>query len=75
MIPVLGNYLIAMLKDTPLLAAISLVEVLQTAKIIGSHTFRYTEPYTIVGLLFFVLSYPAALILQRLERRFGKSTS
>src|SRR5690606_29780824 len=29
MIPVLGNYLIAMFKDTPLLSAITIVEMLQ----------------------------------------------
>jgi polar amino acid transport system permease protein len=74
MIPALGNYLIAMFKDTPQLGAITFVEILLRAKIIASHSFRYTEPYTIVGLLFFILSYPSALIVRRLERRFGKST-
>jgi polar amino acid transport system permease protein len=72
MIPALGNYFISMFKDTPQLAAITLVELLLSAKIIASHSFRYTEPYTIVGLLFFALSYPSAVVLRRLERRFGR---
>jgi polar amino acid transport system permease protein len=71
-IPMLGNYLIAMFKDTPLLAAISLVEILMKAKIIGSESFRYVEPFTIVGLLFLVLSYSSAILLKRLEDRLNQ---
>ncbi len=39
----LGNYLAAMFKDTPLLSAITVVELLQQSKMIGSATFQYTE--------------------------------
>nr|WP_205597433.1 ectoine/hydroxyectoine ABC transporter permease subunit EhuD [Neobacillus thermocopriae] len=66
-IPMLGNYLISMFKDTPLLSAITVVEMLQTAKIAGSASFRYLEPFTIVGFLFLVLSYPSALLIKQLE--------
>lgn len=67
-VPVLGNYLIAMLKDTPILAAITVVELLQTAKLIGAETFRYLEPLTLVGLIFLVLSLVAAQGVRRVER-------
>lgn len=66
-IPALGNYLVAMFKDTPLLSAITVVELLQTSKIIGSATFRYTEPLTLVGLLFLVLSLAAAWLTRRAQ--------
>ncbi|SHN49941.1 ectoine/hydroxyectoine ABC transporter permease subunit EhuD [Desulfitobacterium chlororespirans] len=72
-IPVMGNYLITMFKETPLLSAITLVEILQTAKIIGSHSFRYLEGFTIVGLLFLLLSYPCSVMIRRLEMRMTKS--
>lgn len=71
MLPALGNYLVAMFKETPLLAAITVVEMFQRAKIISSLTFRPLEPYTLVGVLFFVLSFPSALLIQQLEARFG----
>ena len=71
-IPMLGNYLIVLFKETPLLAAITVVEILQTAKIIGSETWRYLEPITIVGLLFLLLSYPSSLLVQRIEKRMKK---
>jgi polar amino acid transport system permease protein len=68
-LPALGNYVIAMFKEVPLLLAISVVEVVNKAQEIGSQTFRFTEPFTIAGLLFLVLSYPASILVRRLERR------
>lgn len=73
MIPALGNYLIGMFKETPLLSAITVVEMFQEAKIITSETFRTLEPYTLVGVLFFILSYPSAILIRRLEDRFGSA--
>lgn len=75
-VPALGNYLVAMFKDTPLLSAITVVELLQQSKIIGSATFRYTEPLTLVGVLFLLLSLFAAWGVRRLEawlKKFGGS--
>ncbi|WP_413378694.1 ectoine/hydroxyectoine ABC transporter permease subunit EhuD [Alkalihalobacillus sp. 1P02AB] len=71
-IPMLGNYLIVLFKETPLLSAIFVVEMLQVAQSIGGQTFRYVEPITIVGFLFLVLSYPSALFIRYLEKKFGK---
>ena len=75
-VPALGNYLVAMFKDTPLLSAITVVELLQQSKIIGSATFRYTDPLTLVGVLFLLLSLVAAWGVRRLEawlKKFGGS--
>ena len=68
-VPALGNYLIALFKETPLLSAIAIVELLQTAKLIGSETFRYNEPITLAGLILLALSLIAAAVLRRVERR------
>ena len=70
-VPAMGNYLIAMFKDTPMLSAITVLELLQTAKIIGSETFRYLEPLTIVGVLFLMLSLFASAGVRWTERRLG----
>ncbi|WP_019119077.1 ectoine/hydroxyectoine ABC transporter permease subunit EhuD [Brevibacillus massiliensis] len=69
--PVLGNYLIVMFKETPLLSTITVVEMMATAKMIGAASFRYVEAFTIVGLLFLLLSYPSALLVRRLEARIS----
>lgn len=70
-LPVLGNYLLVMFKETPILSAITLVEMLQAAKLAGAQSFRYFEPFTLVGLLFLVMSYPTALAFRRLEARLS----
>lgn len=66
-IPALGNYLVALFKETPLLSAIAVLEVMQTAKILGSEYFRYLEPITIAGLFFLVLSLLSAAAIRRVE--------
>lgn len=66
-IPALGNYLVAMFKDTPLLAAITVMELLQTAKLIGAESFRYLEPLTMVGVLFLAVSLLSSSFVRKLE--------
>ncbi len=69
-IPALGNYLIAMFKDTPLLFAIGVVELLAVAQQVGSKDFRYVETFTMVGFLFLLVSVPSAIVIRRLEKRY-----
>ena len=66
-VPALGNYLIGMFKETPLLSAIAVLELMQTAKIIGSETFRYLEPITMVGVFFLIMSLVSAAGVRRVE--------
>ncbi|MEU6660926.1 ectoine/hydroxyectoine ABC transporter permease subunit EhuD [Streptomyces sp. NPDC046821] len=68
-IPALGNYVIAMLKDTPLLASIGVLELLQKSRLEAAQTFQYTEALTVVGIAFIVIAYPSSLLLRALERR------
>jgi polar amino acid transport system permease protein len=69
-IPALGNYLVSSFKDTPILSAITVTEMLARAQIIGSVTFRYLEPITIVGGIYLVLSLISAAGIRRLGARF-----
>jgi polar amino acid transport system permease protein len=66
-LPALGNYLITMFKETPILLTISVIEMMSRALIIGKDTFRYTEPVTIVGIFFLLFSLGSAWGV----RRFG----
>jgi polar amino acid transport system permease protein len=70
-IPALGNYVISMFKEVPLLLAIGILDVVGKAEEAGNLYFRYVEPYTLAGLFFLLLSYPASLLMRRLERRVG----
>ncbi|WP_030250114.1 ectoine/hydroxyectoine ABC transporter permease subunit EhuD [Streptomyces violens] len=68
-VPALGNYVVAMLKDTPMIFVIGVLEMLGEARQFSSQTFQTIEPYTVVGLAFIVIAYPASLLLRVLERR------
>ncbi|MDV3124934.1 ectoine/hydroxyectoine ABC transporter permease subunit EhuD [Mycobacterium sp. 21AC1] len=68
-LPALGNYTISMLKETPLLLMIGVLDVVGVANQIGSRAFRYVEPITIAGVLFLLLSLAASLLVRWLERR------
>ncbi|MEX0405646.1 ectoine/hydroxyectoine ABC transporter permease subunit EhuD [Aquibium sp. LZ166] len=56
----MGNYLVGIFKDTPMLSVIGVAELMHTATAIGSETYRYLEPYTLVGIIFLMISLPTA---------------
>jgi polar amino acid transport system permease protein len=72
-IPTLANYLIAMFKDSPLLLAITVPEMLHSAYEVGAKSLRFLEPMTIVGVLFVIVSVLSSLLLRRLEFRYGNN--
>lgn len=63
----MGNYLISIFKDTPILSVIGVAELMQTANAIGGQNYRYLEPYTLVGAIFLVISLLAAVFIRRFE--------
>lgn len=69
--PALGNYVISMFKETPFLAAITVIDMLGAAQLYGGAHFRYIEVITLAGLLFLVASYPTSLLVNRLEKRLA----
>lgn len=68
-VPALGNYLVAMFKDTPMLYAITVPEVLARATSFNSRFGSSIEGYTIVGVAFLVLSLAAASLIRWSESR------
>ena len=72
-IPMLGNYLIGLFKETPLLSAIAILELMQTAKILGSESFQYTEPVTLAGAFFLVFSMISALLVKWIEHTLNQA--
>ena len=65
--PLLANMVIAMFKETALLSSITIMELLAVSKSIGSINFRYIEPLTIAGILYFIVSYASARFIRALE--------
>ena len=72
MIPALANYFVAMFKETPLLAAITVMELMGQARSLANYNYKYAEPMTLVGLFFLAVSIPSVIGLRYLERRYGR---
>ncbi|MCG7334522.1 ectoine/hydroxyectoine ABC transporter permease subunit EhuD [Sporosarcina sp. ACRSM] len=71
-IPMLGNYLIIMFKEVPLASTIGVVAMLHIANDYGAQYWKYVEPLTVVALFFLLLSYPSALLINKLEKKYNR---
>jgi polar amino acid transport system permease protein len=72
-LPSLGNYAIALFKETPFVALIAVTELVRRAQQDGAFTGEYLEPLTLAAVIFLVASYTTASLLRRLERRMETS--
>ena len=71
-IPALGNYLVSIMKDVPVLSVVSILEVLNVARIIGDRSFNYMVPLSMVGLLYLILTLIASAAVRYLDEQLPK---
>lgn len=69
-LPPMGTTTIYLVKDTALASAIGAAELLRVGQLIAVETFRPVETLTLVAVIYFVITYPMALMIVALERRF-----
>ena len=67
-IPPLGNYVVALFKDTSLVSVLTLQELLFSGQIIISRTYDYFTIYTMVLFLYFLVCYPSLILVRHLEK-------
>lgn len=70
-IPPLGNEFIAMLKDSSLVSVIGMEELVRKAQIVVTRTYRPTETWLGVGLIFLLMTLPFTRLVAKLERRLN----
>ena len=71
-IPVFGNYVVMMVKDTSLLAYIAVPELVTKTKIYNSQTFLTIESYTLLAAVYLLVCIPLSILVKILERRINK---
>ncbi|TCU31478.1 ectoine/hydroxyectoine ABC transporter permease subunit EhuD [Rhizobium azibense] len=71
MVPPLGNYVIAMFKETPILSAITVLDLMGEALAQANFSYRYLEPITLVATGFLVVSLCSAAIIKLLENHLN----
>ena len=68
-LPALGNEFIAMLKDSALVSALGVQDITQLGKVYSASTFKFFETYSIVALLYLVMTLGLAMLVRFLEKR------
>jgi polar amino acid transport system permease protein len=72
-VPALGNYLVSIMKDVPVLSVVTVLEMLGVAKIIGDQTFDYLVPLSMVGGIYLVLTLVCSGIVRFVDMRLPKT--
>ncbi len=67
-IPPLGNYFIALFKDSALVSVIAVIDLLRAGELMAASTFKYFQIFTLVALIYLGISYPASLLVTWSER-------
>lgn len=71
-VPALGNYLVSIMKDVPVLSVVTVLEMLNVARIIGDQTFDYMVPLSMVGGLYLILTLVASSIVRLVDINLPK---
>ena len=69
-LPPLGNDMIAMIKDSSLVAILGIQDITQLAKLSSSSSFRYLETYLLAAVIYLTMTVLGSLIVRQIERRF-----
>jgi ABC-type amino acid transport system permease subunit len=65
--PTLGNYFISLFKDTALVSVVTVQDLSFAGQIIATRTYQYFTIFTLTGILYFSVGYPAALLVRYIE--------
>ncbi|HEX3550303.1 MAG TPA: amino acid ABC transporter permease [Candidatus Elarobacter sp.] len=71
-IPPLGNTALNLIKNSSLVSTVSVLDVLGTANLIGARTFQYVPMFVGAAICYLILTLPAALGVNVLEKRFAR---
>jgi polar amino acid transport system permease protein len=68
----MGNYLVSIMKDVPVLSVVTVLEMLNVAKIVGDRTFNYLIPLSMVGGLYLIMTMVASAGVRALDTAIPK---
>jgi polar amino acid transport system permease protein len=71
-LPPLANNLVMMVKDSALASTIAVTEMTRQGQLIAASTFDNTTVYTLVAVMYLMMTLPLMHLTRHLEMRFGK---
>ena len=73
-LPATGNEFVINIKDTSVLNVISVVELYFSGNTVATQTYQYFQTFTIIAVIYFVLTFTVTRILRYVEKRFDADT-
>lgn len=73
MIPPLTNEFIAVTKETSLLWAVGVAELIAAAKQTGADSYKYIEAFMVAAVLYLCITITLSMLARHLERRLSRS--
>ena len=70
-LPAIGNDFIAMLKDSSLVSVLAVRDVTHLARLYAGGSFRFTEAYTTLAVLYLSMTLMLSLVVKYIERRIS----
>lgn len=67
--PALGNYALVLVKETSLVAVISVYELMRAGEMLAGATFQALTVYTLVGVIYFAMCSVVSWIFRRSEKK------
>lgn len=67
--PALGNYALVLIKETSLVAVISVYELMRAGEMLAGATFQALTVYTLVGVIYFAMCSVLSWLFRRSEKR------
>ena len=71
-VPPVGNECIALLKDTSLVSIIAVADLLRRGREYASQTFEYVETYTVIALVYLIITLLLSKGLSQAEGRLSR---
>ncbi|MFU2206532.1 ABC transporter substrate-binding protein/permease [Streptococcus pluranimalium] len=73
-LPATGNEFVINIKDTSVLNVISVVELYFSGNTVATQTYQYFQTFTVIAVIYFVLTFTVTRILRFIERRMDVDT-
>jgi len=71
-IPVLLSLSISLFKDTSLVSVLGVTDLMYNGNMVSTTTYRPLEVLTTVAIMYFIIAFPATMVLRTLELRLAK---
>jgi polar amino acid transport system permease protein len=66
-VPPLGNFFVSIFKDSALVSVITMRDLMFSGELLASATFKHFEIFTMVAVIYFLISYPTAKFVEWIE--------